>query len=131
MTLDIDTTIGIPEAAERAKVPERTMRDRLTRLNRKLTSEGRANILERDGRLWKVRLEALKAEMRTKDAADKVDIRIEELEGRVEELSDRQTSLRDTVQAERRRQKRRWDAQVKVNDGLRQAMLGMSELEQE
>lgn len=127
--LGSDTLLSIPAAAELARVPERTLRDRLMRLDTRLRAEGRAHILERDGRHWKVRLEALRSEMRTAESVDRFDVRVEELEGRVEELGDRQTSLRDSMRAERRRQKRRWDAQTKVNDGLRQALLGMNELE--
>jgi hypothetical protein len=129
--LGIDTLLSIPEAAELAKVPERTMRRRLLQLDAKLRAEGRRGILERPGEHWKVRLEALHAELRTAELAEQLGGRVESLESRVEDISLKQIALRDSVQAERRRQSRRWEAQEKVNAGLRQALLGMSELADE
>jgi ABC-type phosphate transport system auxiliary subunit len=124
--------LSIPEAAALANVPERTMRDRLKRLDGKLRADGRARILERAGKVWMVRLEALRAELRTVELADQLDGRMESLESTVDELGLRQVALRDTLHAEMhaemRRQEKRWEAQAKVNAGLRQALAGMTEL---
>lgn len=126
--LGTDTMVTIPLAAARGGVPEVTLRKRLKRLNARMLSEGRRPFLERDGKNWIVRLEAMRAELRTADHVDEVELRVEGLEGRVDELGARQTALRDTVQAEKRRNEARWKAQAKVNNGLQMAVSGIAEL---
>lgn len=133
--LGIDTLLSIPEAAELARVPERTMRRRLMQLDRQLRKDGRARVLQRNGKDWKVRLEALRAELRTVELAEQLDTRMDSLESRVEDLDVKQERLCGVVHAEKRRQEKRWAAQSEVNaglqastDGLRRALEGMSAL---
>lgn len=123
-----DTMVGIPEAARTYGVPESTLRRRLKRANGRLTEQGRRAFLEKDGKNWVVRLELLRSELRTAEHVDEVESRVEELECRVDEIGARQSALRDTVQAERRRNDGRWKAQEKVNEGLRMALSGIVEL---
>jgi|GEM_PF-5345309 hypothetical protein len=133
MKLEIDTMIGIPEAARMIGEPERTLRDRLTKLDARLRSEGKRGVLLRYGsRSWSVRLEALRDELRSpasEEPGSGLGIRVEEIDARLCALRDSHRKLRDSHEAEKRRQARRWDAQVRVNDGLRAAAEAMKELE--
>ena len=133
MKLEIDTMIGIPEAARMIGEPERTLRDRLTKLDARLRSEGKRGVLLRYGsRSWSVRLEALRDELQTPrecDASNGIGTRVDDLDAKLCALRDSHRKLRDSHEAEKRRQARRWDAQVRVNDGLRAAAEAMKELE--
>ena len=66
MTLELDTLIGIPEAARLTGTEESTTRRRLKKLDQRLRAEGKPPVLIRFGeRVWKVSAEALRRALRT------------------------------------------------------------------
>lgn len=118
MKLGIDTIIGIPEAARLAEEPERTIRDRLTKLDARLRREGRPGILVRFGsRSWSVRLEALQAELRTRGAEpeEPSSFGLDSLEAKFSALLESHRRLRNIHEAEKRRQAKRWEAHDKAD----------------
>ena len=104
--------MGIPEAAARAKVPERTMRDRMIRINQSIVDSGGDPVLIREGRRgpWKILVMALK-----RATGGEVSEPLEDVIARLETLDTRLTALRNTVAAEKRRQAMRWEIQDRIN----------------
>jgi hypothetical protein len=110
-SVKLDTLIGIPEAARLAKEPIHKMRRRLKRLAARCRRDGAPPVLYMDGRHLMVRVEALQLEMRTPEAAS----RIEALESAVGHVEGKVDALKNSHLAEKRRQKKRWDIQERMN----------------
>lgn len=106
--------LSIPAAARKAGVPERTMRDRLKKLDATLRSSGCPGFLVRfggKGSPWKVNVDALdraigKGREQSESGA---------LASKLELLETRLTALRNSHQAERRRTAEKWALQERIN----------------
>lgn len=121
--------MSIPEAARRARVPERTMRDRMVKLDRSIRETGGTAILVRfggKGAPWKIRVDVLQAAVGA--TGDEPGDALDGILSRLDDLDTKMMAVRNGLRAERRRNEKRWDAQRQVNEGLASAVTGLGKL---